>query len=184
MAQGFERLPDDSANTGKRLDQWVTATQGYYREGVVIADPSVDANVAPVSATLGLSVNVQGVQVTVPAGLVGVASGGLLNFHLVSIGSTNANNVKASAGQLYGVRVFNNAPYPVYIKFYNTAGTPTPGTGVVKTVGVQAGTARDVEIPTGMAFSTGIGLSITKGLADADATAVLAADCVVDLEYF
>lgn len=102
--------------------------------------------------------------------------------HLVSAGSTNATIVKASAGLLVGVRVFNNAAYPIYVKFHNTSGAPTPGAGVVKTIGVQAGTQRDVLIPGGHYFSTGIGMSIVKGIADADVTAVLANDCVVDVE--
>lgn len=111
-------------------------------------------------------------------------SGGYSRFHLVAAGSTNATSVKASAGQLYGVSVFNNAAYPVYVKFYNTASTPTVGTGVVRTFGVQAGVGLSIQYPSGVAFATGIGLSITKGIADADATAVVASDCVVDVDYF
>jgi hypothetical protein len=115
---------------------------------------------------------------------VPATSGGLPHsFHLVSAGSTNANNVKASPGQVYGWSIFNNAVYPVYVKLYDTAGTPTAGTGVVQTIGVQAGTGRDFSLDSGIAFGTGIGLTITKGIADSDATAVLASDCVVDLFY-
>lgn len=109
--------------------------------------------------------------------------GGFSNSHLVAAATTNATIVKASAGLLTGVRVFNNAAYPVYVKFHNTAGAPTPGAGVVKTIAVQAGTQRDVVIPGGHYFSTGIGMSIVKGITDADATAVALSDCVVDVEY-
>lgn len=111
-------------------------------------------------------------------------SGGCSNFHLVSAGSDNATRIKASAGQVYGIRVFNNAAYPVYVKLHDTAANPpTAGSGVVKTVGVQAGTQRDLEIPKGMVFSTGIGVSIVKGITDASTTAVVASDCVIDVEY-
>lgn len=110
-------------------------------------------------------------------------TGGCSNFHLVAAGSGDANNVKASAGQLFGVRVFNKANVPIYVKFHNTAGTPTAGAGVVKTIGCQAGMSRDVPIPLGHAFATGIGISIVTGIADNDATAVSASDCVVDIEY-
>jgi len=53
----------------------------------------------------------------------------------------------------------------------------------VQTIGVQAGVADDFFLPVGIAFATGIGISIVKGLADADTTAVAAADCVVDIFY-
>ena len=117
------------------------------------------------------------------ASIAPATSGGCLDYHVVSAGSTNAANIKASAGQIYGWHIFNNAAYPVYVKFYNTAGTPTPGTGVLKTIGIQSGTHVDHSQTMGIAFGTGIGISITKGIADADATAVLASDCVVDIEY-
>jgi hypothetical protein len=81
------------------------------------------------------------------------------NDHTVAAASTNAKNIKASAGLLAGVRIFNNAPYPIFVKFHNTAGVPTAGAGVVKTIGVQAGMPRDVEIDGGHYFSTGIGMS-------------------------
>jgi hypothetical protein len=81
------------------------------------------------------------------------------------------------------VRLFNNALYPVYVKLHNNAGVPVAGAGVVKTIGVQAGQARDVLIPGGQYFSAGIAFTIVKGIADADATAVAASDCVVDVEY-
>lgn len=145
-------------------------------------DPT-GVTVQPVSGTFWQTTQPVSIAATVNVAVAPASSGGVSNLHLVSAGSTNANNVKASAGQVYGWNIFNNAAYPIYVKFYNTAGTPTPGTGVVHTIGVQAGTHVFGEVPSGMAFSTGIGLSITKGIADADATAVLASDCVVDIKY-
>lgn len=104
-------------------------------------------------------------------------------YHVVSAGSTNAANIKASAGRITGWAVFNVADYPIYVKFHNTAGTPTAGAAVVYTVAVQAGADSLFDDDDGIAFATGIGISIVKGLADADATAVLAADCVVNVHY-
>ncbi len=116
-------------------------------------------------------------------GIQGRASGGLSKFHLVSAGSDNATNVKASAGTVYGISVFNLATYPIYVKFHNTAGTPTAGTGVVETFGVQAGVRGEFALAQGSAFSTGIGICILKSITDAGSTAVLASDCVVDIYY-
>lgn len=104
-------------------------------------------------------------------------------YHVVSAGSTNAANIKASAGRITGWIIFNNADYPVYVKLHNTAGTPTAGSGVVYTIGVQAGTPATFDDDDGITFATGIGISIVKGIADADTTAVLASDCVVNVNY-
>lgn len=139
----------------------VVTIQGIASMTKLLVTPDAGSTVTPVPAT----------------------SGGCSIGHLVSAGSTNATSVKASAGQVYGWTVYNNAAYPIYLKFYNTAGTPTAGTGVVKTVGVQAGMQLTYSQPLGIAFSTGIGITITKGIADNDATAVLANDCVIDVEY-
>lgn len=115
--------------------------------------------------------------------LATAASGGTSDYHVVTGASTNTANIKASAGQVYAVAVFNNTTYPVYVKFHNTAGTPTAGAGVVTTIGVQAGTQRDVSWPSGMTFATGIGVSVVKDLADAGTTAVAASDAVIDVQY-
>lgn len=108
---------------------------------------------------------------------------GCQDYHAVAGASTNAASIKASPGQLYGWNIFNNANYPIYVKLHNTAGTPTPGAGVVQTIAVQAGESDRFFLPTGIAFSTGIGVSIVKGIADNDTTAVAASDGVVDLLF-
>src|SRR5205085_12411590 len=100
--------------------------------------------------------------------------------HTVSAATANATIVKASAGTLHAVHAFNNAAYPVYVKFHNIASSPTAGSGVVLTVGVQAGRERDVRLPAGgRACSTGIGMTIVKDIADAGTTAVALSDCTV-----
>lgn len=104
-------------------------------------------------------------------------------YHVVSAGSTNLANIKASAGRVTGWSIFNNADYPVYVKFHNTAATPTAGSGVVYAIGVQSGQRSELDDDDGLAFSTGIGISIVKGIADADTTAILASDCVVNVHY-
>ena len=121
-------------------------------------------------------------------GNIPVGGGGDMNpstpFHLVSAGSTNAQVIKGSSGLVTGWKVSNAAVYPVYIKLFNKASTPVPGTDTpVETIGVQAGTAVELSINGGITYSVGIGIAITKGIADNDATAVLANDCVVDIFY-
>jgi len=112
------------------------------------------------------------------------AVAGASMYHVVAAGSTNAANIKASAGRVTGWHIFNNAMYPVFVKFHNTNGTPTAGTGVVYTIGIQGGVALEGGMgDDGLAFATGIGITIVKGIADADATAVAASDCVVNVHY-
>ena len=104
--------------------------------------------------------------------------------HLIAAGSGDATSVKAAAGTLKSVHVFNKSDVPIYVKFHNTAGAPTPGASVVLTVGVQAGLARDVVLPDGgRAFATGIAMTIVTGIADDDSTGVTAADCSVEVAY-
>ncbi len=110
-------------------------------------------------------------------------TGGNSNYHVVAAATDNAANIKASAGQVFGISVFNNATYPIYVKLHNTAGTPTAGTGVVHTFGVQAGVRGEHHVAQGIAFATGIGITIVKGITDASSVAVALSDCVVDIQY-
>ena len=117
--------------------------------------------------------------------LVPLATGGLSVKHLVAAGSDNATNLKASAGQVYSIDVYNNAGYPVYLKLYNSASSPTgcAATNLFKVVGVQSGTQHILQSEQGWAFGSGIGYCLTKGIADSDDTAVVASDATVDIGY-
>lgn len=113
-------------------------------------------------------------------------SGGLSKFHLVGAATTNATNVKASAGQVYAITAFNVAATPAYLKFHNTAGTPTAGAGVTETFlipGNTAGAGLAINFDKGIAFATGIGISIVTGIADANASAIAADNVVVNIYY-
>ena len=101
-------------------------------------------------------------------------------FRRVTTAGTNAVNVKASAGSLITVHITNFTDVLIYVKFHNTAGTPTAGSGVVFVVGCQAGMIRDVYV--GRDFATGIGMTVVAGAPDANNAAVLA-DAVVEVGY-
>jgi hypothetical protein len=96
-------------------------------------------------------------------------SGGLSFATITAANSTNATNLKASAGQLYHITGYSAAAVPTWISFYNTAGTPSCGTSIVYQMlipvnSTSGGGAVD-DIPSGLAFSTGIGYCITTGIA-------------------
>lgn len=91
--------------------------------------------------------------------------------------STNATSLKASAGNIYGIHVFNVAAYDVFLKLYNKASAPTVGTDTpVWTIPVKAGGGFSANFPVGTPFSTGIAYAITKLQADTDTTVVAAGD--------
>jgi hypothetical protein len=111
-------------------------------------------------------------------------SGGVSMSHLLAAASNNATAVKASAGQLYGACLYNNAGYPVYLKFYNKATAPAPATDtIVYEMPAQAGTERCFQTEEGVAFSTGLALALVKNISDTDNTSVAANDATVDLIY-
>ena len=143
-------------------------------------------NVSPLQVDSGgkLLVNCTGCAAASTVSLVPQTSGGLTLSHTVSAGSTNATSTKASAGQVYHVCVNSAAAYPVYLKLFNKASAPTVGTDTpVKILEAQAGVPICLASEEGFAFATGIAWALTKGIADADATAVLASDATVELAY-
>ena len=78
-------------------------------------------------------------------------------------------NVKSSAGNAYGLTVVNPNAGVIYLQFYNTAGTPTLGTGVIFSVPV-AGLGVLVIPPGSLAlgnFATGIGIGASTTAAAA-----------------
>lgn len=102
-------------------------------------------------------------------GEVPVTSGGQSFTTLTLANSTNATNVKASAGQLYTISGFNmSSATPVWISLYNNAGTPTCGTSIVAQFmipGNTTGAGFVYNVTPGMAFSTGIAFCATTGIA-------------------
>lgn len=118
-----------------------------------------------------------GAQVTANATGAGVIA------KVLSAASTNATNVKASAGRLYGVHLGNTSAAWKYLKLHNTAAAPTPGAGVVAIIAIPPGGQVSVGFDVGIGFATGIGYTITNLSPDADVTAVAAGDVVGTLVF-
>jgi len=111
------------------------------------------------------------------------ATGAATIKHVVAAASTNATIVKAGAGRLLGWDLINTTAAIVYLKLHNIATTPTPGSGVVQSIGIPANGKATLVGDIGLAFTTGIGYSIVTGAADTDATAVAINAVVGDLFY-
>lgn len=111
------------------------------------------------------------------------ASGGDDTFHLVSAGSTNATNIKASAGCVTGWYIYNSNAAARKVVFHNTAGTPTAGASVFSSLVIPPTSGANVSLVRGQQFSTGIAITTVTGLADNDTTAVAANDLIINIFY-
>lgn len=113
---------------------------------------------------------------------------GLSISRTLSAATTNATSVKGSAGQVYTVIAHNINAAVRYLKLYDKATAPTVGTDTpVMTLPIPANAAgAGFVLDTGgmgVAFSLGIGLALTTGVADADTGAVAANEIVINLLY-
>ena len=111
------------------------------------------------------------------------ATGAASRTHIVSAASTNSTLVKNAAGRLIGVCLSNTSAAYKFVKFHNQATAPTAGTSVVQTVAIPPNGNVNFHSEGGVAFTIGIGLTITNLAADADATAVAAGDVVGDVFF-
>lgn len=117
------------------------------------------------------------------------ASGGLSIFRSLDIDESE-EEIKASAGTVYGVWVTNTATSTRWVKFYNataanvTVGTTTP----VITIGIPGNSSDDISGnfgPGGMGiqFDTAISVAATTGVADNDTGAPAANDVIINVFY-
>jgi len=95
------------------------------------------------------------------------------------------DDVKTSAGKLYGWFLHNAHTATLFVKFYNataantTVGTTTP----FMTIPMPAGASANVEFTNGIAFSTALCIAATTGVADADTGAPAANVLIANIFY-
>ena len=115
-------------------------------------------------------------------------SGGLDIFRSLDLDESE-EEVKATAGQVYGIWFTNTATTTRWLKFYNataanvTVGTTTP----LITLGIPGNTSDDISglfnATHGMEFDTAITVAATTGFADADTGAPGANEVIVNIFY-
>lgn len=186
----FLRLRIATTITGGSIQAFTNYIQTPLGTSIQVVANGTAANLlATVSGTVTANIGTGALSAGTNAiGDVGIqvranATGAASKFHLVSAATTNATNVKASAGRLLGWRVTNTNAAFRYVKLHNSAGTPTAGTGVVETIAVAPNSTAQGELPAGSGFATGIAITTVTGAADSDTTAVGANDLIIDL-YF
>ena len=109
---------------------------------------------------------------------------GLSVKRLVSAAATvNPTIVKASGGRVYKITGQNAATAIKYIKLYNKATAPAETDTPVATFAVAASAPFTIEFDAGLYFSAGISYRLTGANADADTTALTAAD-ILSLNVF
>jgi len=123
-------------------------------------------------------------QTAVPVTLQAGTSGGDTPYHLVSAATTNATNIKSSAGKVTGWYIYNSNASARKVNFYNSNATPVLGTTALYFAVVIPGlSAANVSFPDGIDFSTGIGISTVTELTVAGNTAVALNDLVISIFY-
>ena len=174
---------------GLWVDIPVDSAVGGTDTGVAILAKRVDTPAALTPANgdyTWLQVDANGRIHIVPEVKPGPAtSGGCSSYSKLSAGtSADEVSVKATPGQIYGIRVSNTNASARYLKIYNSATAPTLGAGTpVRRIKVAGNSERDIVFPVGLEMTTGIAFALTTGAADSDANRVAANEIIVELEY-
>lgn len=123
-----------------------------------------------------------------PVQVLPVAANGCELFRSIDLDESE-EEVKSSAGTVYGVAFSNLAASTRFLKFYNaTAASVTVGsTTPVLTLALPGNASDDVSgafsFPQGIKFSTAITVAATTGVADADTGAPGANEVLVNIFY-
>lgn len=193
---GTVSLPTGAATSAKQPG---FGTAGTPSANVVSIQGVAGGTTIPVTATLAAGQTVAVTQATgtslhavidsgsVTATLAPATSGGLSTYQSISVAGTNAVLVKAGAGQFFGFAGgnFNVLAAMRYLKIYDKATTPVPGTDTpILTFPLRAGAdLNPILLLLGVQFNNGLGIAVTGGLALLDLTNILAGDTVVNILY-
>lgn len=116
--------------------------------------------------------------------------GGAIPFHLTAANSTNSTLISTGNRIVYSVELGGIGSSPAYVKFYDKASAPICGTDTpIKTLLIPAastaanGAGSNVLLPIGFQVQNGLGICITGGIADSDATSVAASSFIVNVDY-
>lgn len=117
----------------------------------------------------------------------GTTNGASVSSKIVPNNTTSVA-IKASAGTLYGIKVFNNSATIAYLKLYDTAqgsvtcGTPTPNQRILIPASTSgAGAVFDYTV--GVVYGTAITACVTTGIADNDTSAPAASVYITEFTY-
>jgi hypothetical protein len=157
---------------------------------IVASLPAGDNNIGNVDLASAIPAGTNNIGDVDIASVQAATSGGCDIFRSIDLDESE-EEVKATAGQLYGGIAINLSSSVRYLKFYNataanvTVGTTTPVLTIpIPTPGSANGAGFTLPIPAqGVAFSTAITVAATTALADNDTGAPGANEVVLNLFY-
>jgi hypothetical protein len=115
-------------------------------------------------------------------------SGGESSHSALSTAAVYTAEVKGSAGQIYGVEIFNKGAAAVYARLYNQTGAPasTDGANIIWR-GIVPGSTTGAGFvkgwPNGKTCGTGIGIRVSGAIADNDTTVLAANEVTINVGY-
>lgn len=129
------------------------------------------------------SVTVQ--QATAASLLATVTPTGGAIFTLLAASTTNATSVKATSGAIHNISAFNFSALTRYLKIFNKASAPVLGTDLpILTIPIAPGAFFSQPFGfQGLRCSSGIAIAMTAGVAENDATIVVAGDLRATISY-
>lgn len=158
------------ASTTTMTSQFVTAIDYTEIQTEITGGPGTS------NPSSSMPVTITGGGVTMANGTIGASTSttGSGVAKVNSTATTNATLVKSTAGRVYGYHLANtHATAWRYVKLYNSATTPVPGTtAVVYVIPLAPNSSVTAEMTIPISHATGIGYSIVSGPVDTDATAV------------
>ena len=106
-------------------------------------------------------------------------------YKLLSLASTNANNIKSTPATIGFMTCSNSANGSRYLKLYNKASAPVVGTDVPTfTFEIPANGHRDFVFPAmGLNFTNGLSIAMTLGVSDANNGAVTSDALVLNISF-
>lgn len=120
----------------------------------------------------------------VVANKIQAQTSGATPTRIVAEASTNTGFLKASAGAIIEIDMFNVAAYDVFLKLYNKASAPTLASDTpIWTIPLKAGTGYSRDFKYGKWFSTGIAYAITKLQPDNDVTILALSDVTGTIDW-
>lgn len=177
--------------TGQAGSLQLTAAQNLKSDLTTLAGTAVDGNSGNKSAgtqRVVLATDQPALTNALLVKLQAETSGGVDKYSYISAASSNQDSqvIKASAGQMYAMSVFNLNASIRYLKIYDKATGPTSSDTPIDRImipGNATGVGVGQAVAVGVAFSTGISFRLTTGIADNDANAVAANEILVNVKY-
>lgn len=178
---------EDAAHTSGDVGVMMLAV----RTDSTAARSGTDGDYEPPQITGG-ALTVQQAALTAANDTVSVGTkttGGASTFRSIDLDETE-EEVKATAGTLYGIKAGNRTAAPLYLKLYNATaastvvGTTTPFDTILVPANADSDGAGFIwESTLGRAFGTALSVAVTTGIADNDTGAPGVNDCLVSIGY-